>query len=226
MGGGGDGFSDEFGDSASITDWTEGPFDAFDALDIDTTTAGHLTVVLGQYNFWNDELQGFFLYKTVTGDFTIHVRTDIESIDNPGSDPTASFHAAGIMARDPSSDGGDESWVMYDLGRQNAITARGTRSANTAGSNTSFTLTASQNDATSGELIMCRLGDTFHLFRKLEGQTDWTETQTLDRGDLPQTMQVGVAANAGYAANPDLRATFDFARFTVPTTLAECTAGM
>ena len=115
---------------------------------------------------------------------------------------------------------------MYDLGRQNAITPRGTRAANTTDSNTAFNLSASANDVTSGELIMCRLGGTFHLFRRLEGQADWTETQTLDRGDLPPTMQVGVAANAGYASNPDLRATFDFARLVVPTTLSECTAGM
>jgi hypothetical protein len=226
MGGGAqDDFSDEFDDAGTTTDWALGPSDAFDAYDVDTTTSGHLNVVLGQYTFWHDENQGFFLYKTVTGDFAVRVRTAIDSIDNPGTVPTGSFHAAGIMARDPASGMGTESWIMYDLGRQNAVTPRGTRAANTAVDDTSQQLTASTGDVTSGELVMCRLGDSFHLFRRLDGEATWTETNTFDR-DLPDDMQVGMAAHAGYAANPDLVATFDFARLTVPASLADCTADM
>jgi hypothetical protein len=73
---------------------------------------------------------------------------------------------------------------------------------------------------------LCRLDDTFHLFRRLDGEASWTETQTLVRGDLPQDLQVGVAANAGYGSNPDLVARFDFARLTIPTSLGDCTTDM
>jgi hypothetical protein len=219
-----DTFSDEFDDASSVVDWALGPSDAFDAHDIDETTPGHLSVVIGQYAFWHDGRQGFLLFKTVTGDFAVRTRIAIDRIDAPGMDPTGAFHSGGIMLRDPASDPGIESWIMYDLGKQNAITPRGTRFARTASAKTKFELTASADGVTSGELTVCRIGDTFHFARRLEGETSWTTTQTIVRSDLPQSLQVGLAANAGYATNPDLVATFDFARLTIPSTAADCTA--
>jgi hypothetical protein len=226
MGGGADGFSDEFDDSATISAWTLGPSDAFDAFDIDTTTPDHLTVTSSQYALWQDDGQGFFLYKMVTGDFALRVRTSVEALDDPGMVPTEPFHSAGILARDPASDGGSENWISYELGKQNAVVSRGTRSAKTTTSDTDFDLTASGNNQVSGVIVMCRLGGTIHLLRKLDGEADWTETQTHLSVALPDEVQLGVAANAGYGANPNLKATFDYARFVVPTTLADCTAGM
>lgn len=216
-----DTFSDEFDDASTFGDWAIGPSDVFASLDIDSTTPGHLTVLLDEKAFWNDSGQGFLFFKTLAGDFALHTRVAIASIDKPGTIPTGAYHAAGIMVRDPVSDQGTEFWLTYDFGRQWGA-RRSTRLALTSLSKTGIQKAPSDIDVRGGELVVCRVDGVFYFARRFEGETAWTTTDTSSMY-MPPSVQVGLSANAG-GGTPDLFATFDYARLTIPTTAADCVA--
>jgi len=52
------------------------------------------------------------------------------------------------------------------------------------------------------------------------GDSSWTQIRRLTRNDMPSTVQVGMVAN-GYTG-PDVRATFDYIRMSVPSSEADC----
>ena len=58
------------------------------------------------------------------------------------------------------------------------------------------------------ELRLCRIGSTFYLWwRHVDTNEDWTHMSTLDRKDMPPTLEVG--ANIDTDARPDIVARFE-----------------
>ncbi|MEM7762975.1 MAG: PASTA domain-containing protein [Pseudomonadota bacterium] len=209
-----DTFSDEF-NVDSLMDWSvrhqvEGTAAQYTTLDINQSTVGELTIVPTQTPGWFADGDAPLVFKTMNGDFAVHVRVLADSVTSPGQAPGSDFNSAGLMARDPAGVTDPENHVMVNTGRQDDRVAGG------VGSETKDTVDATSTliiDAGSnrGDLVLCRIGDQFYSYRLLDGDPDWIETASFARADLPLQLQVGLVANA-FAAPADLRATFDFVR--------------
>ena len=225
--------SDEFDDPATLACWqlrheVDGESAQYSVLDVDASTPGELTIIPDPSGWYNDH-RGIFMFKEVTGDFMLEVSADASSLADPSTSPSLMFSAAGIMVRDPDASPGDEDWIMYDVGAQwNA--GVGTAAKNTNGSSTSLSQAFL---ASSGRLRICRVGNEFILARRLDGQASFAVTNQYTRADLPQALDVGIAASAwgwgsGVGPNPnedaDLLATWDYARFSPITAEADCVA--
>ena len=202
---------------------------------------------------WFLDRKGPFIYKEVTGNFAIVVQMRIGTADNIDAVPTGEFNSAGIVARDPSSYDpanpdaiGNERWLMYNIGYQAGGALQSETKTTFAGNNGSqsalFLTDISSNE---GRLIMCRLGDTFHFFRNLDGDGEtWTkEVQTdanlffsnvdlqgpdyaggFTRSDIGETVQLGLMANRWRSyGGSGVRVEFDYARFATPNSLEDCT---
>ena len=224
--------SDEFDDPATLSNWLEGPSTAYDLLDIDTANPGQLTFVptIFANNAWYAGYQAPFRYKLVSGDFSVvtYVNAGNRFEPDPGSVPaTGQFNSAGFVARDPASDepGGSENYVMFNLGFQ--IDELSTEAKTTINSTSVLTLTSS-NGSHQGRLLMCRIGATFYTYHHLDNEADWVLMETMQRDDLPETLQVGLVVNAWdeTPANSSLYAQFDYVRFAAqtPAIPSECTA--
>lgn len=213
---------DEFSDSSTIADWNIS-YPGSAAIDIAATTPDSLTIIPSAQAVWFNDAVAPFLSKTITGDFIVATRVHARRSSDPALPPNRQYHAAGILVRSPVSTPNatprNQQWISYDLGYQ--ATSTGSMARNTV-SSTSLLSPSIPGDP-SGEIRVCRLGNVFHLFRRLDTETVWRETNTYTRPDLPISLQVGLHVGA-WGTPPDLRAEFEYVRFAVPSTLADCTA--
>lgn len=213
--------SDEFEDACTLAAYQQSGLTHAD-VDIDTRTQGHLTLTwrgtAPAYSGWYQDYHGALLSKAVTGDFIARTRLNVRDAADLAQTPSQTFNSVGLLARDPASVQGDENWIAYNLGFQ--AYALGTEAKTTQGSASTLYLT--DTGSAQGELLMCRVGGTFRLFRLIDGATSWVLDRTFERADLPQTLNVGIMSNA-WEVPADIRAEVDYLRFSVPSGLADCT---
>jgi hypothetical protein len=223
--------SDEFEDAQSVDAWTlrhevEGTESQYTVLDIDGTTPGQLTMI-PLTSGWFDDFDAPFLFKLVPGDFMVETQVVAGRQDDPALPPNEFFNSAGLLVRAPDEGPGTEDWVIHNVGRQAGIV--GTEGKTTVNSTSVLELVAGPH---RGVLRVCRIGDDVILTRRLEGESTFAQTHTFARDDLPETLQVGVAVNgwnAGgnlpdYTHTPDIRATFEYVRFSSIFSEEDCLA--
>jgi hypothetical protein len=246
--------NDEFNDTATLSNFTDLFPNRHEALDINTSTPGHLTIVpvAAPMNHWFSDNQGPMIYKMVTGNFVVETLVRVGRRSDPTQPPRGQFNAAGFVIRDARSlSPGGQMWVMYNLGYQASSFAREIKTTrpNAAGASLS---TLYLNNAPPGVysawLRVCRVGNTFHFFYRHPGAMNWIEevytSSTMVQGNganqpTPGTMFNGplrfdrpdlspmlqIGLIAGnWLAPLEVRAEFDYIRFYQVTTLADCTA--
>jgi hypothetical protein len=224
--------SDDFGDSQTLSDWkllstVDQTPAKHDLLDIDSITPGQLTMrpLPLDKNGWYGNFQGPFLYKEVTGNFLIAARVSAGVLAGPEDAPTRTFNTAGLMARQ----GGPASanWVLIDVGFQDPTDkdikylGLGALAKSTHDGVTTRTPLAGSHQ---GWLGICRIGDTFGLIRKLDGEASATVLEQVSRPDLGATLQVGMITGSWVAQERDVVGRFDSVHFSVPTTPMDCEA--
>ena len=119
---------------------------------------------------------GPFLYKLVTGDFDVEVYT--------ASFSTVAYSDGGLMARNPSTAGG-ESWITVKIyGGNFADSMRGV--VNGGG--------VANAGMGNGKpyLRLQRVGSTFNCYSKTNSTDSWGTPYTVTRADLPAQLQVGL----------------------------------
>ena len=213
--------SDEFDDAASLASWSilnvvEGTASLYTRLDI---ASGRATIVPIQSGWFGDG-KGPFVYKHVTGNFVMQAHVTARNTSNAQNPPSRQYNSAGLLVRDPASVSGSENWLMYNVGFQETFV--GTEGKTTVDSTSQLFLTPG---AKSGRLVICRLGSAFSMWRRLDGENTWQETDHFDRPDLPARLQVGIIAN-GYEGPPDITAEFEYIRFEVPNSVNDCTTDL
>lgn len=228
-----DGLSDEFDDPATLSRWRRwhevlGVDPRHELLDIGQTNPDQLTV-RPRTSGWFGGFEGPLLYKMIRGDFMVETSVAATKIGDPSVPPDEQFNSAGLLVRDPVHGEGRANWVMYNVGRQlgERVASEGKTTVN---SESTLELA---DGANRGRLRICRLGSSFILARQLEGESQFIVTQRYERGDLPAEVQVGMIVNGWNSSGqqpdlsrtPDLEATFDYVRFSVPTGEGDCTAG-
>jgi hypothetical protein len=223
--------SDEFDEPDALAQWrlrdvVEGTPAQYTTLDVDETTAGHLTIV-PTASGWFADFDGPFMFKLVEGDFIVETHAAATSLSNPPGPPMEFFNSAGLLVRDPDHGENQEDWVAHNTGYQNQQV--GTEGKSTVGSHSELTI---QPGIHHGRLRICRIGDEVILTRELDDEDGFRETHRFSRPDLPSEVQVGLMSNGwnslgvapDTAREPDVMATFDYVRFWRPAGEADCLA--
>jgi hypothetical protein len=166
--------------------------------------AGELVLDLIGSVIWFNADKGVLFYRDVTGDFraTATVRTSKASDPSapPGGD--GSVQLAGLMAR---TEVPAENSVFIATGSLGSSTGLETK---TTESSRSIYIQRGLPTGGDAELRLCRIGSTFLLWwRHVDSDEDWTHMSTLDRKDMPATLQVGV--NIYTDGVPDIVARFE-----------------
>jgi hypothetical protein len=153
---------------------------------------------------WLDAEEGVLFYREVTGDFraTATVRTSKASDPSapPGQDGTVQL--AGLMARTEVPAENSVFIVSGGIGASTGLETKATES------NRSISIQRGLPTGGDAELRLCRIGSTFLLWwRHVDSSEAWTHMSTLDRKDMPATLQVGV--NIYTNGVPDIVARFE-----------------
>jgi hypothetical protein len=153
---------------------------------------------------WFNADKGVLLYREVSGDFraTATVRTSKASDPSapPGQD--GSVQLAGLMARTEVPTENSVFIVSGSIGSSTGLETKTTESSH------SIYIQRGLPTGGDAELRLCRIGSTFLLWwRHVDSNEDWTHMSTLDRKDMPQTLQVG--ANIYTDVVPDIVARFE-----------------
>lgn len=224
--------SDEFDDPSTLARWrqwhqVQGEDPRHELLDLAERNPGMLTI-RPRAGGWYGHHQGPLLYTMVSGDFRVETWVSAAKVGDPQAPPDEQFNSAGLMARDPEHGPGHDDWVMMNTGRQLG-TLVGSEGKTTVGSQSTLELV---DGPFRGRLRICRVGSAFVLVRLLEGETEWRVMNRYDRPDLPTDLQVGLVVNGWNSSGeepdlgrtPDLEATFDYVRFALPQSEADCVA--
>ena len=165
---------------------------------------GALVMDLLRSALWYNDRKGVLFYRDVSGDFrasaTVRTAKASDPSAPPGQDGTVQL--AGLMARtaDPA-----ENYVFIVSGSIGTSTGLETK---TTESSQSIYIQRGLPTGGDAELRLCRIGSTFYLWwRHVDTNEDWTHMSTLDRKDMPPTLEVG--ANIYTDGKPDIVARFE-----------------
>lgn len=212
--------NDEFSNPVTHSNWKrldkdQGISPPFSKLDFGKTRPGFLTIV-PKTSVWYMDETGTMLHKLVQGDFMVTAKVVTRGAINPSAPPRNPYNSAGVIARDPNSGSGSENWVVCNVGMQQSST--GSEVKSTRNSNSQLHLV---DGAADGEVRLARLGSAFTMLRRLKGERSWRILETINRPDLPETLQVGLMCN-GYQ-NADIIAQYDYVHYATPHSRADLT---
>ena len=178
---------------------------------------GSLVLTLKLRALWFMSQRGVLMYQPVPGNFKItadvHAAKSSDPSQAPGGDGTVQL--GGLMAR--SGAGGKENYVFIVLGDDGNGLSIETK--NTTDSFSEYH--GPEWDASEAELRLCRFGQTFNLYKRHIGAGEpWVLAESIERPDLPDTLQVG--ANIYTDSTPDLRMRFDHLRIETVSDQAAC----
>ncbi|MBK6687679.1 MAG: hypothetical protein IPG45_24610 [Deltaproteobacteria bacterium] len=182
-------------------------------------SGGSLRMSVIQHALWFQNDEGTLIYKNVTGDFKLTSAVQARRTTNSNLAADRYVHLGGLMARDGNS--ASENYVFIVVGYdENDLSVETKTTVN--GNSTFVGPSWPSGDA---ELRLCRVGNTFVVYKRAIGAGSWTEAARWDRPDLPATLQVGPNAYAfatGMPGAPDLTVNFDAAVFAPVSGLADC----
>ena len=179
---------------------------------------GALVLTLKRRALWFNQEQGVLVYQPVTGNFRVTAVVSATRASSPGRPPggDGTVQLGGLMAR--AGVPGRENYVFIVVGSD--ATGLAVETKTTVDSVSAWE--GPNWPAPAAELRLCRVGQTFFLYKRaVDSGENWTLAQTIDRPDLPETLQVG--ANLYTDSRPDLQVRFDHLRIEPAETESDCT---
>lgn len=209
--------SDDFEGDALDPSWTAHNADLVNV----TLSGGALELEAPVNSLWYNDSEGPLLFKTVAGDFRVTATVRARRASDPSLPPAHNVHLGGLMARDPSGDGGGaENYVFIVVG--NDVNDLSVETKTTLSSVSSYE--GPSWPSGDAELRVCRLGAVVRLYKRLVGAAEWTLAATFTRPDLPGALQAGPFIYAAQGG-PDLIVSFDQVTFADAASVADCTDG-
>jgi hypothetical protein len=194
-------------------DWT-----VFNPSAVDITTENKsLILTLKHRALWFMQQRGVLFYKSMSGNFRITANVYAAKNSKPSRPPggDGSVQLGGVMAR--NGNGGLENYVFIVVGDDgNGLSVE---TKNTVDGFSEYD--GPSWGAAEAELRLCRFGQSFKLYKRHIGTNEsWTLAKSIERIDLPGTLQVGV--NIYTDNTPDLRVRFEQLRLEPIITETEC----
>ncbi|NVJ60992.1 MAG: hypothetical protein HWE27_11410 [Gammaproteobacteria bacterium] len=214
--------SDEFSEPTSLDNWTrlhqvESRPAQYTLVDVNGENESQLTLEPTNTG-WYQNQDGPLFFKNISGNFVVSTQVNVGQPDEPLSAPASNYNAAGVMVRSPLSNNTiSEDWLMVVVGRQG-----GWLGSLAESTNNSTTQIISNVGAIDGEVRICRIDNTFRLYRQMDNEQSWSLLATFDRPDMPLELQAGVTAHA-WSGPADIQAQFEYARFATVNNESECT---
>lgn len=205
--------SDEFDDPGTLRNWqdhatVEGWPSWIEAVDVDTTSSGHLFLI-PLSSGWYQDYRGVFLFKTVTGDFDVTTR--VQATGKQSELPKRAFSLSGLMVRQPRQvtmetwTPGHENWLFITTGFGDHHPQRAGKpqieTKTTVNSRSTLVLRLSRSGWV--DLRAVRVGQTFLMLYRFPGDA-WQISQIYQRPDLPPTLQVGLNAYSSNGTSGDV----------------------
>jgi len=153
---------------------------------------------------WFNADKGVLFYRDVTGDFRATATVRTSKASDPAAPPSqdGTVQLAGLMARTEVPAENYVFIVSGSIGNSTGLETKTTESSH------SIFIQRGLPTGGDAELRLCRLGSTFLLWwRHVDTDEEWTHMSTLDRKDMPETLQVG--ANIYTDDVPDIVARFE-----------------
>ena len=148
---------------------------------------GTLVLALTRRALWFQAQRGVLVWKPVDGDFRISATVEVARTTDPSAplDEGGTVRLGGLMAR---ADGVRENYVFVVVGADANGLSVETKSTHDNDSR----FEGPDWPATTADLRLCRSGSTFTMLKRPAGSGDpWAVAATIDRPDLPATLQVG-----------------------------------
>ena len=145
---------------------------------------------------WRDESQGPYLWKSISGDFTLDAHIKVTKATDSLSAPDAGFQIGGLMVR--VEKGQPENYLLFGLGTMGSNALK-LVSQNTINNNSAIHV--SRTDSNDLYLRMTRSGTSFGLYYRLPREPEWKLLREVIRKDLPSSLQFGLAAYAYFPGN-------------------------
>lgn len=199
--------SDEFANAATLASWDVTQGDVQDGGPGTYAVDKGVLTIVPALGWWVDGTHAFFLSKQVSGDFKVTVR--IRTSGRRSALPKANWSLAGLLLRAPTDDRANENWVGWTTGQVNGRPSF-ERKTTAAGRSVLRLIPARPGWV---QLRAVRIGPNVALLRRYP-RKPWVLQGTYARGDLPESLEVGIDAQSGYASGlADLVARADWIRF-------------
>jgi hypothetical protein len=169
------------------------------ALSLTATTSGGSAV-------WFNDGEGPFVYKTITGDFTVTTVAHAEDPANPGQAPPTQYRLGGLLVRDPGGGPGTRNSAHVALGAGDVAHPVTVEDKTTVASSSNYLFYSIPTPDI--ELRITRSGTTIDLYYRAIGAGTWTFARSHAHPELPATIQVGMMVYA-VDAPPSIRVDFD-----------------
>lgn len=225
-------FSDDF-ESASLDPcWsTLNGTSASPLIELEQTGGAlHLRAINGQSGVWYQGATKSLVFKLITGNFKVTTIAHPRKRTNANEAPSLALHVGGLMARNPSSNGGNTENYLFTMVGSNELAQPGVEIKSTTNGASQWS-EPTWSDPLAAELRLCRLGASFYAYKRAPGAGTWIladhqgQEAAISRPDLPETLQVGLALNFS-GPNNDLDVSFDGITLapTSPAVVADCTS--
>ena len=214
------GFSDEFDDAGTLSEWlvradVEGdPSDGLASI-----SGGQLLLGPSQDRYFQDDHRGLSLFKNVGSATTprFMFETRVTAVDPAsGGAPTETFHSAGLVVYPDVTRMSD--WVVTNIGLQNGVL--GFEDKTTVNDVSVLTLYPTGQEF-SGSLRLCVVDDVITVFTRLDADPAWTERNSFTHA-IGATVGAGVMINDYLAGTAQVEGQFDYVRFQGVDSVADC----
>ncbi len=217
---GGSDLDDEFDGAVIQTSWT-----AVNAGQTDNSVNGGVLRMKPNKNcVWFNADEGPGLVKLVTGNFKVTANVRARRASNPSQPAPGTFQFAGLIARDPAGSRSPENYVFTVMGERGGWLTNETKNTINGASKVHGPNEGRTNS--DAELRICRIDQVFRMYNRPPQGGAWKLESTYNRAadmvPLPQTLQVGPIAYT-YTNSPDLVGEFEYVRYRVVSSLADCT---
>lgn len=150
--------------------------------------------VAGPAATWFNGDEGMFVYRTVSGDFTVHARVHASNLAGNAPPPTE-YRLGGLLVRQPGTSSGNRSSAHVAVGAGTNGIPVAAEDKTTVGSVSDFVLYPIPATPTAeGELRIRRRGNQISLHYRPIGSNTWQLLRVHDHPEFPSTLQVGMMA--------------------------------
>jgi hypothetical protein len=214
------GFSDEFDDPSSISNWlVRAAFEGGTSDGSVSINGGQLVLRPSQDRYFLDDHRGLSLFKTIKSGVNprFMVETHVTAVDPAsGGAPTEDFHSAGLVVYPDVTRMSD--WVVTNIGLQNGTL--GFEDKSTVSDNSVLTLYATGAEF-AGSLRICVVDDAITVFTRLDADPTWTERNSFTHA-IGTTVGAGLMIHDYLAGTDEVEGQFGYVRFEGIDSVEDC----